>query len=179
MAGLLFLVTSDYHIEESVVTKGGLLLCNNIRGLSFVLFYSPGCEHCSKLIPIFKRFPGQISGIQFGITLVNSDVVRASQRTVAPIEYVPLMILYVNGRPYMRYNQGYTEDELKNFVIETGNRLRSRDSFVKGANQATAAIASKRIPNYSLGQPLLGDDELDAYLKYDEFEKLANISVKV
>lgn len=130
MSGLLFLTKDDLHLEES--SRGGLILCNCVkRGISVVLFYSSKCEHCLKLIPIFKKLPGHINGVQFALSLVTPEIAIASKKTIAPIQYVPLIILFVNGRPFVVYDGPFSEQEIKSFIIDYGNKIsaRERDTF--------------------------------------------------
>ena len=43
MSGLLFLSYKDFRIHNN-------LLCNNIPGMSLIMFYSTECVHCQKII---------------------------------------------------------------------------------------------------------------------------------
>ena len=102
MSGLLFLTSDDFNVQRGVK---GPILCNNIRGFSLILFYSTQCEYCQNLIPIFKQLPGSVGGCQFGMINVshNKQCVLQSRETIAPITEVPYVIMYVNGKPYIRY----------------------------------------------------------------------------
>lgn len=136
MSGLLFLTKEDLHLEES--TRGGLILCNCVkRGISVVLFYSSKCEHCLKLIPIFKKLPGHINGVQFALSLVTPEIAMVSKKTISPIQYVPLIILFVNGRPFVIYDGPFSEHEIKSFIIDYGNKIsaRERDTFQQQRQQ--------------------------------------------
>jgi thioredoxin-like negative regulator of GroEL len=169
MSGLLFLQQDDFFIQNA--SKGGTILCNSIRGISVILFYSTNCEFCKKLIPIFKRLPGQIGGVQFGMANVSSDpnVVRMSRETIAPIKYVPLIILYFNGRPHIRYDNALEERDIKQFVYEVGNRIQSqaRERAQEDKKSGKKPSPSDDIPDYTIGKPLYGHDEV-TYLEFDE-----------
>jgi hypothetical protein len=99
MSGLLFLSSDDFLIGKG--TKGDIL-CNSIPGFSLILFYSTQCSHCQTLIPIFKKLPGTINGCQFGMINIstNKECIRMASNTIAPIIYVPYIVLYVQGKPY-------------------------------------------------------------------------------
>jgi thiol-disulfide isomerase/thioredoxin len=163
MSGLHFLTSEDFDIGKG--TKGPILI-NNIKGLSLILFYSTQCHYCQSFIPIFKRLPGSISGCQFGMINVsqNRDVVRMSKETVAPITYVPYVILYVQGKPFMRYDGPQEESELKRFVVEVASKLQSREKF---ASDEKIKDDGKGIPAYTVGHPLCGEDER-CYLEFNE-----------
>ena len=117
MSGLLFLTSDDFNVAKG--TKGNIL-CNSIPGFSLILFYSNQCPHCGNLLPIFKRLPGTIGGCQFGMLNVSSNklCVKMSKSTIVPIQYVPLLILYINGRPFIKYSGAHEENEIKNFILE-------------------------------------------------------------
>ena len=95
MSGLLFLTSDDF-----IISKGskGTILCTSIPGFSLILFYSTQCPHCQNFIPIFKKLPGTIGGCQFGMINVstNKNCIRLSKDTIAPITYVPYVVLYIN-----------------------------------------------------------------------------------
>jgi thiol-disulfide isomerase/thioredoxin len=163
MSGLLFLQTADFNIQKGA--KGDIL-CHNIPGISLILFYSTKCQHCQKLIPIFKRLPGQIGGCQFGMINVSldKDIVRYSKDTITKITYVPLMILYVNGKPFIRYEGPHDEIEIKKFLTEVTSKLQAKEKF---SSNNVKNDKKNDIPAYTIGHPLYGQDEV-SYLEYDE-----------
>ena len=128
MSGLLFLGNDDFTLMKG--TKGNIL-CSSIPGYSLILFYSTQCPHCQKLIPIFKKLPGTIGGCQFGMINVSlyKKCVQMSKDTIAPILYVPYIVLYVQGKPFMRYNGPHNAEEIKRFVIEVANKIQSKQTF--------------------------------------------------
>lgn len=160
MAGLLFLNSQDFMVSQG--TKGNIL-CNKIPGFSLILFYSTQCNFCQELIPIFKRLPGTINNCQFGMINVsqNKDCVRMSKNTIAPLKYVPYIVLYINGRPFMVYKGPPQPSEIKRFVIDVANNVQKKQQFVK-----TATIKKdKNIPEYCIGNPLCGEEENVCYLE--------------
>ena len=164
MSGLLYLQTCDFNIQDG---SKGKIMCNKIRGISLVLFYSPRCQFCQSLIPIFKKLPGTISGCQFGLINVSleKDIIVVSSRSVVPIEYVPLIILYVHGKPFLRYDGPQSESDIRNFVVSATRQLHAnlKDRF---SGDGDKSKREKEIPLYSVGVPLCGEDEM-----YLEFEK--------
>jgi hypothetical protein len=161
MSGLLFLTSEDFGCVKH---PKGQLLCTNIRGFSLILFYSTACEHCQTLIPIFKRLPGSVNGCQFGMINVstNKQCVAMSRTTIAPIEYVPYIVLYNNGRPYMRYNGPHDANEIKRFVIEVASNLQNSTNFAPDVVKKEG----KPIPEYCIATPKC--DQLVCYLPMDE-----------
>ena len=163
MSGLLFLSSDDF-----IVAKGskGNILCHSLKGFSLILFYSTQCEHCQSLIPIFKELPGTIGGCQFGMINVSANkmCVRMSRQTIAPIEYVPYIILYIDGKPFMRYNGPHDGGEIRRFIFEVANKVQSKQKF-SGEN---VNKPEKGIPEYTVGIPLCGPDNKVCYLNFDD-----------
>jgi thiol-disulfide isomerase/thioredoxin len=163
MSGLLFLSSDDFTVNKG---SKGTILCHSIPGFSLILFYSTRCTHCQTLIPIFKRLPGTIAGCQFGMINVSSNkqCVRMSADTIAPIKYVPYIVLYIQGKPFMRYNGPHNSGEIRRFVIEVANKVKSKQKF----SDKNVKDDRKGIPEFTIGHPLCGDDDKRCYL---EFEK--------
>ena len=164
MSGLLFLSTEDFHIAKG--TKGDIM-CHSIPGFSLILFYSTQCGHCQNLIPIFKRMPGTIGGCQFGMINVSSNkaCVRLSKNTVAPITYVPYIVLYINGRPFMLYKGPHDSNEIRRFIVEVAQKVQNKQKF---SNEQVKEDPRGGIPEYSIGHPLYGDDDKVCYLEFDD-----------
>lgn len=163
MSGLLFLTSEDFQIKEGAK---GTILCHGIRGYSLIMFYSTQCSHCKTFIPIFKRLPGTIGGCQFGmanVSLEKSKLVKLSASTIAPITYVPYVVLYIDGKPYMRYNGPQDENEIRNFIVEIAKHINS--SFTP---PNVVVKDEKSIPAYCLGNPLYGCEDGVCYLPMDE-----------
>ena len=161
MSGLLFLTADDFTVESG--TKGKIL-CNPIPSFSLVLFYSTQCKHCATLVPIFKRLPGTIGGCQFGLLNIgtNMKLVQKSKGTITEIQYVPLIILYVNGKPFMRYAGKYKKEDIIQFVVNMSKRVQSKQAFnqKEGAPKAPDPSVKEEphggIPAYSIGKSRRG-----------------------
>ena len=158
MSSLLFLSTDDFGL-----TKGekGDVLYHEIRGFSLILFYSTQCVYCQKLIPIFKRLPDIVNGCQFGMINVsmNKSLIGMSMSSHTPIKYVPLLILYINGRPYMRYEGPPEENDIRRFILEVSSAVQE-SGFAKVTKE-------KGIPAYTVGTPLCGESDV-CYLEFDQ-----------
>ena len=163
MSGLLFLSSDDFVLSKG--TKG-TILCTSIPGFSLILFYSTQCPHCQHLIPIFKKLPGTIGGCQFGMVNVstNKNCIRMSKDTIAPITYVPYVVLYVNGRPFMRYGGPAELPEIKRFVIDVAQKIETKQKF---SSEQVKEDPRGRIPQYTVGHPLCGEDDV-CYLEFKE-----------
>lgn len=164
MSGLLFLSSDDFSVQQG--QKGKILCTPQLKGFSVILFYSVQCDHCQTLIPIFKTLPQHFAGFQFAMINVsnNKNVIMMAKDTIAPITYVPYVLFYVDGKPYMQYSGPYRLDEIKQFIVEVANEVKSKAKFF---DQKTAPPpANNRIPEYAIGVPKCKDD-----VCYLEFEK--------
>ena len=160
---LLFLTSDNFN---TVKGETGSLLCNNIEGFLLVLFYSTQCSYCQEVIPIFKQLPKQIQGCKFGMLNVskNNQLVTMSKETIAPLEYVPYIILYTGGKPFMRYEGTINIQSLKAFILDIQQKLKHKEKFTKH-NQVKEKI-TKTIPSYTLGKPLCGGNKR-CYLEFN------------
>lgn len=174
MNGIHFLRSEDFRLVNS---NGQQLMYTNIPGFSLVLFYTPNCPHCKTIRPIFHSLPGKIGGCHIGIidVLANKKCVFMSRQTVAPISVVPYVILYINGRPYMRYKGPAEDSKIIEFVVTVANQVKNirqgtMPPPVKSPSQATTqpiangASQAKiiqneitKIPEFTIGHPKCED----------------------
>jgi hypothetical protein len=168
MNSILFLSEEDFSIQNG---KKGQLLCNNLPGVSLVLFYSKQCPHCVDLFQIFKTIPQIVFGCQFAMCNISTNVkvVRMSQKTIAPITHVPFVVLYVNGRPFMKYNGEKSLKAVAVFVNEVLTRIQSKKNF---SSSTKVDHGDDTIPEYSIGIPfnMICEGE-QCYLTYTEAYK--------
>jgi len=171
MSGLLFLTANDF---QNIEKENGNVLCTNIKGFSLILFYSTQCNYCKELIPIFKNLPGQVDGCNFGMINVNKNkhIIQMSNQTIVPITYVPYIILYIDGIPFMRYDGESNQDEILNFIIEVANKVKEKRQFSNKNNQEeNNKLKEPEIPPYCIAKPLCGKNDRRCYLKYDSAYK--------
>lgn len=185
MSGILFLGNDDFCVRAG--EKGNMLCLSGWKGLTLIMFYSKECKFCDNLILKFKQLPTIVNGCKFGMVCVNRnmDVVEKSKNTISPIEYVPDMILFVDGVPYIRYDGAHDIDSIRNFILTVYERLR-KTCFSEQSNQQQQQPAqpqpvpyeqpqqqqthaayqqnphaiqqqnSNRIPEYTIGRPVTG-----------------------
>jgi hypothetical protein len=152
MSGILYLNVDDFIIRKG--EKGNLLCLNyDVQGLSLVLFYSNECQHCTKLMGRYKQLPFNINGCQFTMINVNKAenrrVVQLSNQTIVPITYVPDIILYVDGIPYMRYDGNHDIQSIKSFILDIYQQLQKTaflESKQASSNNANDRSASSQKP---------------------------------
>lgn len=170
---LIYLTSNDFYIGEGSQNKK--LLCNNLKDLTFVFFHADAdkCAHCEELLPIYKRLPQFIQSCKFGLVNLNKnpDIIKVSVQTVTPLEYVPYLMLYINGRPFLRYDGERNLQELVDFINEVILRLKNKTKFVDNKN---ALKIEDEKPGFTTGVPynIICDEENGkCYLKYNEIVK--------
>jgi len=166
MSGLLYLTTEDFGIDKG---QKGPILVTGIAGFSLILFYSNDCVHCKKLVPIFNKLPGSVGGCQFGIVNIskNRQIVNMSRQTINEIKYVPYVILYINGKPFMIYKGPSEEGEIKRFVLEVAGNVQKKQQFSKERVKETQ---DEPIPSYCIGKPVCGDKNNQVcYLEFAKY----------
>lgn len=161
--GIYFLNGNDFEIRENV--KGKLLgLTHKTNGLELVLFYSKECQYCDKLLKEYKQLPNLIKGCKFGLLHINHNkkVVEMSQQTISPINYVPDIILYLNGLPYIRYEGPSEKEMIKNFVVDIHKKLQNVPMLhetKKGIPNSFIKKETEKLPDYTIGKPLCGNSK--------------------
>lgn len=123
MSGILFLGGDDFCVRAG--EKGNMLCLTGWKGLTLVMFYSKECQFCHKLINKFKQLPTIVNGCKFAMCCINRhfDIVEKSKNTIAPIEFVPDVILYVDGAPYIRYDGPHEVADIRSFIFNVYERL--------------------------------------------------------
>lgn len=168
MSSIQYLTVKDFSLQDG---KKGKLLCNNLRGFSFVMFYSRQCPHCEQVFPIFKELSRQMNMCAFAMINVsdNPGVVYASHKTVSPIKDVPYLILYINGHPFVKYTGARTMEEIYGFLVEMLKRVQS--STKKNFMETKFDVEDEEIPAWSTGIPfnvVCDKDGENCYLSFNE-----------
>nr|QBK87697.1 MAG: thioredoxin [Marseillevirus LCMAC202] len=125
---------SIYYLNAGDFGQEGGHLVANIGGITFVMFHSQRCGHCVNFLPEFKRLPGTIRGVNFGICSVddgNRVIVQMSQQSTTPIQSVPKFILYNDGIPYVEYSGQRSRQAIIGFLQEIISKLDQKQSFTR------------------------------------------------
>tara|TARA_Y100000385_G_scaffold291618_1_gene370819 strand:+ start:1289 stop:1594 length:306 start_codon:yes stop_codon:yes gene_type:complete len=90
--------------------------------------------------------------------------------TLSPIQYVPFIVLYIDGRPYMKYQGPHVGNEIKRFIFEVSQKVKKKARFSDDVTVTEQRTASGKpsIPEYTIGHPLCGKDENVTYLEFKE-----------
>jgi len=151
MSGILFLGSDDFGVRAG--EKGNMLCLSGWKGLTLVMFYSKECQFCHKLINKFKQLPTIVNGCKFAMCCINRhfDIVEKSKNTIAPIEYVPDVILYVDGAPYIRYDGPHEVEDIKSFIFTVYERLQK--TCFSGNKQQPQSQQYNQPPQQQYTQP--------------------------
>ena len=168
MSGLLYLTHEDFYIAEG---QKGPIMCHKIPNMSLILFYSTACQYCQHIIPIFKTLPGKINGCQFGLVNISNSkqCIAMSKQGNPPIQYVPFIVLYIDGKPFMIYREDYDINKIAKFVMDVASKIQQRQRFTAGQHTANPTNSGnmgnnmrkqnkkKEIPAFATGIPVFGD----------------------
>ena len=166
--GILFLTNNDFKLQK---TNNQTSLCTSIPGFSLLYFYSTQCVHCQKMIPLYKKLPSMVQGCQFGMINIsnNKQLVYRSQSTTTALKYVPYIVLYIHGKPFMRYDGPHKLNEIRRFILEVHNDLKHKQKFSQKKEMKQARLVKKKentIPAYTIGKPLCGNENDVCYLEF-------------
>ncbi len=132
MNNFYYLTHDDFYVDPNGMK--GPVLCCNVEGICVTLFHADQgkCMHCEEAIPEFKKLPRMFPSVLFGMNNLNKypEVFQMSKKTIVPFKYVPYIILYYNGRPFMRYEGEKTATDMAEFIQEVMNRLQNTKTFV-------------------------------------------------
>jgi hypothetical protein len=157
MSGLLPLTVEDFELRRS--SNGSPVLCNKItNSFSLVFYYSTACQHCQTFLPRFKNLPKMVMGCQFGIVNIsdrrNVQIIEMSKNTITPLEYVPYIVLYLRGEPYMQYDGLYDENIVVRFLNSVMEDLRKKFEH----RNANTLVQKPKQDTTTNGQPIIGFD---------------------
>ena len=165
MNSIIRLRTEDLSIEQG--TRGAVL-ANHIKGLSIAMFWSPGCKISVALEPHFRRLPQIFNNVKCLMLNINDNknVIELSRQTIAPIDFVPYIVFYVNGRPFLQYDDEPNFEKLANFIRYAVKLVETKKQFIdKGAK------VESDIPKYTIAKPYAEfkcNDEGFCYLTYGD-----------
>lgn len=97
------------------------------KGIIFTFFHldDEACDNCKLLKPEFMKLPNIIPQINYALVDLKAypGIAKKTIGTVAPITYVPYLIVFVDGRPFLRYDGGKSSTEMAQFLRELLNNI--------------------------------------------------------
>ena len=170
MSKLLFLSKEDFKVQQG---PNGPIMCSRVKGFSLILFYSRSCVHCHSFIPIFKKIPAALNGCQFGMVNVsnNLELIKLAETTISKISFVPFILLYINGKPFIQYKGPRTKEGVTKFIVEVSSKINNKQYFssIQKKQKEDKKNRDKTVP-YSMYRPC-GEAGGVCYLTYDKAYK--------
>jgi len=142
----MFLTANDFAIQNREIVKP------NDQGYSFVFFFTNECKWCNDVKPAFNYLSKMIRGVNFAymdVSQNNWQLVNMSLRTNTPIEVVPLLRLFANGKQIAQFNQD--EDNPQNNITKMQQFI--RENTTRQSTRIIGSGTSNEIPPYSIGIP--------------------------
>jgi len=185
---ILHLNTSHFNIVDG--SNGGKVLSCTIPGLVFVFFYvdyvdpskQKKCDNCELLKPEFEHLSKKLEKSYFSFAAVNlnthSEIAKKSMQTKIKINYVPYLILFVDGTPYLRYDGTSSMQQMEYFLsiaykeaLQKGYKPKAPSGTVssggKGTEDSTPAYKGGGIP-YNI---LCDKNSGLCYFTFDDLKK--------
>jgi len=116
MSSITFLTSQNFVVLGTRQKSLGI----NVRGNVFVFFKMHDCDNCAQFEPVFVQLSKQEGRVTCAILDVtqNRDVVMWSRATSTPITAVPVLILYIDGRPHAKFNGTKNIPSIQGFITK-------------------------------------------------------------
>jgi thiol-disulfide isomerase/thioredoxin len=124
---IMHLESKHFYLDDSA--KGGKVLCCTNKGILFVMFHlnASACPNCKTVAPEFDALSKSFNSslVQFASVNLSTfpDIAKKSGSTISPITYVPYFIIYVNGRPFLRWDGDKTARAMHTFLNDVLNKI--------------------------------------------------------
>jgi thiol-disulfide isomerase/thioredoxin len=141
----MFLTPSDFEIHNGELVKP------NDKGYSFVFFFTNDCKWCDDIKQPFNDLSKIIRGVNFSymdVSQNNWELMDLSFRTRTPIKYVPLLLLFANGRQVAQFLQDENNPDNNGWMMQDFIE-KNTQKFQGNNGMGPSAI----IPPYTTGIP--------------------------
>lgn len=112
----------NFLTAENFVVMGTKqkILAINVPGNVLVFFKMQKDNYCAEFEPIFASLARKEKRVNFAVLNIteNREVVISSRDTNTPITAVPVIILYINGRPHAKFNGTKNIPSIQNFITK-------------------------------------------------------------
>ena len=105
-------------LTDQNFSSDGKVLALKSTGFHVVMFMTSSCPACHNFKPLFAKVAKSDNKLHFSLCDVGKyrSVVNMSRTTTTPISSVPLVLFYVNGRPFGKYKGPPNSQHLMNFI---------------------------------------------------------------
>jgi thioredoxin-like negative regulator of GroEL len=130
-----FLDNSHFEVSPS----GELSV--KLKGYVLMLFYSTKCEHCGDMIDKFRELNDTVNGCSFAqVNLdTNKELIKKVNASNIKLTFVPFVVLFANGTPYMIYSGPVSTPDLRRFILEVTDAYAKEfeQNRLNGGNRTT------------------------------------------
>lgn len=125
-----------------------------LQGNIFIFFKMRGCNNCAEFEPVFAQLAKTENRVACAILDVtdpsNREVVKWSRDTSTPITAVPVLILYVNGRPHAKFHGTKSIPSIQGFITKAlqTNTSAPSQSFMPSVQTNMYGGGAAPPPNY-------------------------------
>lgn len=134
----------------------------NLQGNVLVFFKMTGDSNCGAFEPVFAKLSRQDPRVSYAILDVsqNKSVVAWSRETSTQITAVPMLILYVNGRPHAKFNGTKNTESIQNFITKalqaTGGAAAPQQQFMAAPSNYPGAGGVRQSASAKSAAPQAG-----------------------
>lgn len=121
----------------------------NIQGSVLVLFKMQNDPNCAAFEPVFSKLASQENRVMFAILDLahNRDVAKWSMETSTQIRAVPLLILYINGKPHAKFNGAQNVSSVQGFITKALGAAMGTPASV---HSQTSGVPSSFMPSQNM-----------------------------
>lgn len=109
------LTPGDFHVVD---TPKGKLIQSHLKDIMLVLFYKEDCETSSKIKSILQLISATDIECTFGYfnADIYPDYIKNSLKTKTPVNEIPYLVIFANGRPYMSYSGNFNAIDITKLI---------------------------------------------------------------
>lgn len=117
-----------------------------VGGNILVFFKMQGCQGCAAFEPAFVQLSRQDQRVKYAVVDVSTskEVVTMSHQTNTPIQSVPHLILYVNGRPHARFKGKKNIPAVQSFITKALQAVPAQVVHTQGMHQMHSQAAPQQ-----------------------------------
>jgi len=174
----IYLSNRDFVIGQGA--KGPVIRAEGLKGFFLVAFIADNCVHCENLLETMSEIHESVPHCNLSILNfsegANIEVAKKSQKTILPIKSTPVIVMYVDGKPFMRYDGARTANGLIRFVDDVINLFNQSKGQREGndgndeKNEEERPNWEELIPGFTVGIPynMVCNDVGKCYFQYDD-----------
>ena len=140
----------QYLTDTNFTLSGGHMLCNVQAPIMFVMFKTENCAYCQQTAPIFFDLSQREIRTKWAIADVSKyrNIIAMAKASSTPLRAVPMMILYINGRPHANYKGKRTAQHIYTFLNKILSSINTNRTFAQPQQPPTGGSNPYPQPSY-------------------------------